>query len=101
MRIGCDIVCISEFEKRAKRGGERFFKKIFLPSELKNSSPEHLAGMFAAKEAIMKTLDLPPGSWLDIELESHSSGKPHCRLVSDLSISHEKDYVIAVACRTI
>jgi phosphopantetheine--protein transferase-like protein len=99
MRIGCDIVCIPEFKKRAERGGEGFFKKVFLPSELRNASAEHLAGIFAAKEAIVKTLDMSPGSWLDIEIESYSSGKPHCRMVTDLSISHEKDYVIAIAYR--
>lgn len=103
MRIGCDIVCISEFKKRAQKGGEAFLKKVFLPSELRRDpdSWEHLAGIFAAKEAVMKAADIPPGSWLEIEIEHHPSGRPICRLVEDISVSHEKDYVIAVACQNI
>lgn len=101
MKIGCDLVCISEFKKRAKRSGKAFLQKVFLPSELKSNSLEHLAGIFAAKEAIMKVLDIPPGSWLEIEISHNSSGRPMCPRVSDISISHQKEYVIAVACHNI
>ena len=101
MRIGCDLVSIEKFSKSVERGGNKFLQKIFLPSELKNSDMEHLAGIFAAKEAIIKTLDLPPASWLEVEIQHHLSGRPKCHLVTDVSISHNKDYAIAFACRNI
>ena len=101
MRIGCDVVSIEKFTKSVKMGGDSFLRTIFLPSELKNDSLEHLAGIFAAKEAVIKTLDLPPISWLEIEIQHYPSGRPKCRLVTDISISHDKDYAIAFACKNI
>ena len=96
--IGVDLVHIPEFTKNIEIGGETFLLRTFLPTELKNKKIEHLAGLFAAKEAVIKAVGLPIGSWLDIEI---SDGKPvaivqHQRKL-DISISHHGDYAIAVA----
>lgn len=102
LRCGVDLVFISEFQKRAKRSGEGFLRKIFLESELKNTEVSHLARVFAAKEAVMKALGLPVGSWHRIEVSYQKSGKPGIKVLDkrikdcDLSISHAGDYAVAV-----
>ena len=84
-----------------------FYKKIFLQSEIdycnKFKSPyEHFAGKFAIKEAVIKSIDekiLP----LDIEIY-YKNSKPqiklkkfHSKYSFKISMSHEKDYAIAIA----
>lgn len=97
-----DLVFIPEFKERARRGGEGFLKKIFLESELKNTDISHLAGVFAAKEAVMKALGLSPGEWHKIDVLCQENGKPKLRVSGkeikdgDLSVSHVKDYAVAV-----
>lgn len=103
--IGTDIVQNSRFCDRE----ERFLKKIFTSYELevleqRANKTEYLASRFAAKEAVSKALGtgfsgLTP---LDIEIREDEKGKPYVLLhkeVEDklfLSISHEKDYSIAM-----
>lgn len=102
MKCGVDLVFIPEFKERARRGGESFLKKIFLEGELKKTDISHPAGVFAAKEAVMKALGLSPGEWLKIKISYQKSGKPRVRVSgkeiknSDLSISHAGDYALAV-----
>ena len=117
--IGIDAVDIKRFEKTAGRGGDRFLKKIFTDKELKYSEKKkerfaHMAGKFAAKEAVKKAL--PDGariglSWTDIEIVNDEDGKPHVVLhgkakelqkefsVSDvfLSISHSQSVAVSNA----
>jgi len=77
-------------------------QKVFYPSELRSATPEHAAGVFAAKEALFKALGKQP-DWLAVEVINDESGKPYLRLSADiekkykasLSISHEKDYAVA------
>lgn len=105
-RIGCDIVSLKKFSKKVERSGEAFLRKIFLPSELKHRDLQHLAGIFAAKEAILKAAarshDLRVGDWHEIEICSSPSKRPFVRLrqkrihALDISISHDGDYVFAV-----
>lgn len=97
--VGIDLVYIPEFAKNLDGSGEAFLLRTFLPVELKNKKAEHLAGLFAAKEAVIKAVSLPIGSWLEIEITSDS--KP-VAIVSgeiniDISISHHGDYAVAVA----
>lgn len=102
IKCGVDLVYIPDFERRARRGREGVLKKIFLESELKNTEIAHLAGVFAAKEAVMKALDLPVGRWNKIEVVYRKSGKPKIKVEgdeikgSDLSVAHVKDYAIAI-----
>ena len=102
---GIDIVEIAQFKRSLKNGGETFLKKIFTGKELENVSPEHLAGLFAAKEAVVKALSLKPGRWLEFEIENEASGRPkvifseaasHDFQSYDLSISHAGGFAIAV-----
>lgn len=107
IKIGTDLTSIPKFEKAVKRGGSNFLNRIFHPSELKRPDAPHLAGVFAAKEAIIKTAVLPLGSWKLIEISHEKSGRPRVEILDsrracklrqiDVSISHDGDYAIATA----
>ena len=102
MKCGVDLIFIPDFEERIQRSGKGFLKKAFLERELENTEASHLAGVFAAKEAVLKALNLPVGSWLETEVVYQDNGKPEIRVSgkkvpnSDLGISHTGDYAIAV-----
>lgn len=105
IKTGIDLVYIPEFESSQRAGGENFVKKVFHSCELQKVSGEHLAGIFAAKEAIAKALSLPAGSWLKIYINNDEDGRPQVKLPKfleekitsyDLSISHSRDYAVAV-----
>jgi holo-[acyl-carrier protein] synthase len=105
--IGTDITDINKFKKISYDTNKKFYEKIFLPSEIKycvkykNSSP-HFAGKFAVKESVIKAIS-EKISFLDIET-FHSNSKPQIRLKGKInkkyafraSISHEKNFAIAV-----
>ena len=104
---GVDLVYLPRFKRSLKNGGENFLRRVFLDSELVKTSPEHLAGIFAAKEAVIKALDLSKDSWLDIKITYSPSGTPKIKTTNyelslrgpatnySLSISHDGNYVIA------
>lgn len=107
IKIGCDIINIGKLEKSAHRGKEKFLNKIFTPRELTGEpSWETLAGIFAAKEAVVKALGIPAGKWQEIEILKEESGKPrleikgrlHAYKSHDISVSHDGDYAIAFVC---
>ncbi len=59
--VGLDLCEVSRVARALERHGTRFVEKLFRPGEVRRSpeSPvyaEHLAGLFAAKEAAMKAL---------------------------------------------
>jgi holo-[acyl-carrier protein] synthase len=105
--IGVDIVSNSRIKKLYKRFGEKFLKRIFTEREinycLRHSNPiPHLAGRFAAKEAVIKALDKPEGLKLkDIEIINNQNGSPIVLIygVKDkkikITLSHEKNYTVA------
>lgn len=114
--IGNDIVEIARIKAVFDRYPQRFLSRIFTPYEqdycLKRKDPAlHLAGRFAAKEAIVKALGtgFTQGlNWSDIEIRNDSKGKPEVffspfakELFGDLklhlSISHCHHYATAVA----
>ena len=116
--IGCgvDVVELERFTRSMKRGGARFMRRIFTLHEeayaraRRRTTMLHLAGRFAAKEALAKALGtgFGPISWLDLEILNDTQGKPivHCstHLTSHynnpqflLSISHCHNYATAVA----
>ena len=101
IKLGTDIVYIPRFEKLMKN--EKFMKRVFHPSECKDYRMEHIAGIFAAKEAFFKAINKKPG-WLKIEVKKEKTGKPKLVISNDLdvrimdidiSISHDKDYAMA------
>jgi len=103
VRIGTDLVNIKRFGKKLENS-PAIFEKLFQPAELKNSDPSHLAGIFTAKEAAAKALELASGSWLEMEVGYYENGKPFVKFSKnikvkpksfDLSIAHDGDYAIA------
>lgn len=104
-KVGIDIVYIPRFTKLIETRGEIFLKKIFLDTELTTGlDGSHLAGIFAAKEAVIKALSVDVGKWLDIRINKSKSGKPQVSLLDgkyknnryDISISHDQDYAVAI-----
>ncbi len=105
MKIACgvDLVYLPRFKISLKRGGENFLRRIYHEQELKSLDIPHLAGIFAAKEAVIKALSLPIDSWHDIKIIKNSKGRPDVKLSTlnsqltthSLSISHDHNYVIA------
>jgi holo-[acyl-carrier protein] synthase len=114
--LGNDIIEIQRIARALERHGQRFLDQIFTIQEqtycLRHQQLErHLAGRFAAKEAIVKALGTGFSngiSWHDIEILNNTAGKPIVYLSESLnkqfqtpeihlSISHCKEYATAVA----
>ena len=110
--IGIDIVKISRIEKMINRFGNRAFRKIFDKDEIsliKHS--QTAAGFFASKEAVSKALKTGIGKecgFFDIKIHKDKNGAPYFTLKKEiikkyniietsLSITHEKEYAVAVA----
>ncbi len=101
MNIGCDIV----ENKRLKNKNQRFIELVLTKNEQKEYKEKglsYLTGRFAAKEAIMKCLNNTKElTYHDIEILNNKNGKPITNIKNiELSISHEKNYTIAVALKT-
>jgi holo-[acyl-carrier protein] synthase len=82
--IGIDIVEVARIQAACDRFGDRFLKRILRAAEIeyclshKHPAP-HIAGRFAAKEAISKAFGTGIGkqlSWLDMEIVRKDSGEP-------------------------
>ena len=115
LRTGVDLVEIQRFEEINCGILERFLQRVFTPLELEQTkrSIVSLAGRFAAKEAVVKTLGSGIGDvkWLDMEILSNDEGAPYIRLSGtakslaeklhlftwSLSISHTHAHAIAIA----
>jgi len=113
------MVDCARLEEALDRHGERFLQRVFTAAELdyclsKKRSIEHLAGRFAAKEAVMKVLGTgwrDGIAWRDVEVRNEPSGQPqvhlsgHCRRIARqrglekvlISISHIATHAIASA----
>jgi phosphopantetheine--protein transferase-like protein len=97
MKIGIDTIQLPNFKEKIKTID---IAKIFSEKELIRNNPQHLAGIFAAKEAFFKAIGKKI-DWLDIEIEYDKLGKPTLKTAfingnTDLSISHDGDTVVAV-----
>ena len=106
LNIGIDIQELSRFDK----ANDRLLKKIFTGKELrnlKNRGKHHICGLFSAKEAVIKAYNpFKKLHFKDIEVLHNKDGSPyvvmrkHKRASSKnlkISISHSKDYAVAVA----
>ncbi|MDP6456891.1 MAG: holo-ACP synthase [Candidatus Marinimicrobia bacterium] len=110
--VGTDIVEIDRIREMHEHHGERFFNHIFSRQEVawckERADPDiHLAGRFAAKEAVKKALltlgekNIP---LIDIEI-LRDDGPPSVNVGSSIknkydfqiSISHTQRYATAVA----
>jgi holo-[acyl-carrier protein] synthase len=82
--VGTDIVEIVRIGKMVERHGEHFLKRVYTDDEIRycqrrKESYQHLAGRWAAKEAVMKTLGtgwVRGVGWRDIEVTVKKSGQP-------------------------
>lgn len=112
VQVGSDIVSVERIEKAIQKYPERFLSRFLTHNELLlEKSVQSYAGIWAAKEAIAKALGCGIGkelSFHDIEVKKDAKGRPYFELSkrikesfgllqSSLSISHEKEFAIAVA----
>jgi holo-[acyl-carrier protein] synthase len=117
---GIDIVEVARMKKLADDHGQHFLDRVFTPAEqaycAKSSKRcyEHLAGRFAAKEAVLKVLGTGWRggiAWTDIEILNESTGQPKITLTGEclriatemgisrwhISISHIETHATASA----
>jgi len=119
--LGCgiDIIEVQRIEAACGKFGDRFLKRILLPSELAYCNSHKvpgpfLAARFAGKEAVSKAFGTGIGghlSWQDIEICRKDSGEPYVVLhgrgeillrerggrVVLLSLTHTAQHAAAVA----
>jgi holo-[acyl-carrier protein] synthase len=113
--LGIDIVRVDRIRETLARFGARFSRRVLTERErgYVRDRPETFAGRWAAKEAVSKVLGLGVRGigWRDIEIERLPTGQPAVRLHGRaaaradqlemgriaLSISHERDYAVAIA----
>ena len=123
IRIGTDIVHIPRIQAALDRFGERFLQRVYTPLEQQNCefqhlSPQiaHLAGRWAAKEAVVKAIGTGwrGVGYTDVEIQRQLNGSPRVQLYGraaiaaaawgahqwQLSLSHDGDYAIAMALLT-
>jgi holo-[acyl-carrier protein] synthase len=120
VRVGIDTVSVPAIADSLQQFGERFVQRLFTAREAADATSVHgdaarherLAARFAAKEAVIKALDLPEAGvgWREIELVRAPHGRPSLTLhgraaaasaqagVSEwaVSISHDADRACAV-----
>ncbi|UWE11306.1 holo-ACP synthase [Actinacidiphila bryophytorum] len=117
MRTGIDLVEVARVEElMAAQSGLR--EQVFTPRELaycdrRKRAGEHLAGRWAAKESVLKSLGTGMGprmEWTDIEVVNDRGGRPRLRLYGeaeavarslgmhhiDLSLSHSGGLAVAL-----
>lgn len=117
--IGTDIVECSRIGRMIEQHGELFLCRIYTEREIRycqarKHATEHFAGLWAAKEAVLKSLGTSwrrGVTWTDIEIRHEPAGRPRVVLrgaakdhaqqtrISDLllSISHCRAYATAYA----
>jgi len=113
--VGIDLVEIQRVKKALKRWGHTLEKRILTPEEIRvgkkrKEGAVFLAGRFAAKEAIFKSLGINP-RWQEVLVLTEERGRPVVNLSREIlkqtkekgvkkilvSISHSKKYAIAQA----
>ena len=115
--IGCgiDVVELPRLRQAMKRGGAAFLRRVFTPHEQayakahRRTTLLHLAGRFAAKEAVIKAVSqLEPGLSLamnQVEVRNDRFGRPRIvlrgnrkrRLTIHISLSHVNSVAVASA----
>lgn len=89
---GIDIVETARIRKLVENHGPHFLDRVFTPAEQSycNKNPkryfEHLAGRFAAKEAVLKVIGTGWRggiAWTDIEVAKELSGQPKIVLTGE------------------
>lgn len=109
--VGIDMVSVSRIEELVRGWDRKFLDRVFTRSELdyclsRSRQYEHLAGRFAAKEAVIKAIGekIP---WKSIQIDSGQRGKPFVSIDAGnnnfdakgdihLSITHVEDYALSL-----
>lgn len=116
---GVDIVEVGRIAAMLAEHGEHFLDRVFTPAEREYAQSskrrdEHLAGRFAAKEAVLKALGTGWSqgiAWTDVEVTRSPAGEPGIQLSGKardiahalgigrwvLSLSHTENYAVASA----
>lgn len=126
---GVDITEVTRIRRAIEKWGDDFLNRVFTCDELENAKKrgslprsssinnepirrkekqglyQHLAGRFAAKEAVFKALGNTMLNWKDIQILNDSEGKPIAEILNNktkkttvhISISHVKNYATAFA----
>ena len=107
---GVDITEVRRLRQAIEKWGNSFLARVFTKEELVNAKTrgsfyQHLAGRFAAKEAVFKAMGDKDLTWKDVQILNDKEGKPLCRILNGrgkkldvhISISHVKDYAVANA----
>lgn len=116
---GVDLVDTARLARLREQHGRRFLDRVFTPREQaycldRKRELEHLAGRFAAKEAVLKVLGTgwrDGIAWTDIEVVNAPSGEPAVHLAGRcaeiaaargigrilISISHIETHALASA----
>jgi holo-[acyl-carrier protein] synthase len=116
--VGIDLVEIDRVAAMLERHGEAFAKRILHPDDDRSrleraDGATHLAGIFAAKEAVMKALGtgMAGAAFTEIRIRHHDGGQPYVTLTGatreraekagvkawHVSITHSKTSAAAVA----
>ena len=117
IRQGVDIVSVGRLAEAARRHGERFLRRIFTDEERaycesKRFKFEHYAARFAAKEAMMKAVEVKRKNrfrFREIEVRRRPTGKPEIFLSPEnwtrfdvpkgtqieLCMAHERTYAVS------
>ncbi|TSE00396.1 4'-phosphopantetheinyl transferase superfamily protein [Skermania sp. ID1734] len=117
VKVGCDVISVSEVAASIERFGDRYLGRIFTDNERADCAgsthqAQRFAARWAAKEAAVKVLrpagDMLP--WTSIEVVRHPFGAVDLRFhghsaklarqrriaATSLSLSHQPDIAIAV-----
>ena len=117
--VGTDLLELERLDLSLRRHGQRLIDRLCRPGEVKTGRQgkarlQHIGGLFAAKEAVLKALGTGWGQGLgfrQVEVVAAEGGSPRVRLhdraaeraqalgirTVHLSISHERHYAMAVA----
>ena len=113
MGLGVDIIEIARIARVLGRHEAGLRRRVFTELEWQQNHGRiaSLAGRFAAKEAVMKSLGVGGMAFSSIEIVRLRSGKPEVRLYGrmlqraerlgvtgiEVSISHSRDNAVAIA----
>ena len=110
---GVDITEVRRLKQAVEKWGDGFLNRIFTKEELLNAKTrgslyQHLAGRFAAKEAVFKAVGDEKLTWKEVQILNDKNGKPRCVFLTNrnkkidvhISISHVKNYAVANAVAT-
>ncbi len=111
---GVDITEVGRLRSAIEKWGASFLNRVFTKEELKNAKTRvnfypHLAGRFAAKEAVFKAMGNMKLNLKEVQILNDKDGRPYCEILNgktkdkakdfdiQISISHVKNYATAFA----